>query len=357
VFVDIKLLVKKEVAALKAYAIEDVQARVKLDAMENPYLLPEDLRRELAETMAGVAVNRYPDPEAKGLKAALSGYLGVPADMLTLGNGSDEIIGMIISAFGGSPGLIAYPVPTFSMYGIIAKGLGQEVLEIPLNGSFDIDFDGTLKMLMEKKPKVLFLSYPNNPTGNLFDRDKVRRLIAGTWGIVVVDEAYNSFSGDSFIKEINEYPNLIVLRTLSKIGMAGLRVGIMAAGRDVTTEVNKVRLPYNLNSLSQAAAEVILRRRDVIDSQVATLIDEREKLYTELSGMKGITAYPSKTNFILFRVEGAGRIFDGLKERGILIRNMDSPGPLKDCLRVTVGTPEENAEFLKTLKELKGQEA
>ncbi len=169
---------------------------------------------------------------------------------------------------------------------------------------------------------------------------------------MVVDEAYNSFSGDSFINDINEYPNLIVLRTLSKIGMAGLRVGIMAAGRDVTTEVNKVRLPYNLNSLSQAAAEVILRRRDVIDSQVAKLIDEREKLFTELSGMEGITAYPSKTNFILFRVAGAGRIFEGLKERGILIRNMDSPGPLADCLRVTVGTPDENAEFLKVLKEL-----
>ncbi len=166
---DIKLLVKKEVAALKAYAIEDVQARVKLDAMENPYLLPEDLRRELAETMADVAVNRYPDPEAKRLKAMLSEYLGVPADMLTLGNGSDEIIGMIISAFGGSPGLIAYPVPTFSMYGIIAKAWARRSLEIPLTDSFDIDFDGTLKMLMEKKPKVLFLAYPEQP-----DREPVR---------------------------------------------------------------------------------------------------------------------------------------------------------------------------------------
>jgi histidinol-phosphate aminotransferase len=354
---DIKLLVKKEVAALKAYAIEDVQARVKLDAMENPYPLPDDLRAEVERALSDVLVNRYPDPEAKRLKALLGEYLGVAPDNLLLGNGSDEIIGMIISAFGGSPGLVAYPKTTFSMYGIIARSLGQETLELPLTDEFDIDFDNTLRLIMGQRPKVVFLAYPNNPTGNLFDRDKVRRLIAGTFGMVVVDEAYYSFSGESFINDIKEYPNLIVLRTLSKIGMAGLRVGIMAANPDVLAEVNKVRLPYNLNSLSQAAAEVILRRRDVIDLQVATLIDEREKLYTELSGMPGVTAYPSKTNFILFRVKGAARIFEALKERGILIRNMDSPGPLADCLRVTVGTPDENAEFLKTLKELKGQEA
>ena len=349
---DIKPLVRKEVAALKAYAIEDVQARVKLDAMENPYPLPDVLRDELARELSRVLVNRYPDPEARALKAGLSGWFGTPAENLLLGNGSDEIIGMIISAFGGSPGLVAYPVPTFSMYGIIARGMGQETLELPLTADFDIDFDGCLRLINERRPKVLFLAYPNNPTGNLFDRDKVRRLIAGTWGIVVVDEAYNSFSGESFIDETGNFPNLVVLRTLSKIGMAGLRVGIMAAGKDILEQVNKVRLPYNINNLSQAAAEVVLRHGDVIDAQVQLIVRERERLFANLNEVPGVSAYPSKTNFILFRVDGADRIFEGLKERGILIRNMDAPGPLKDCLRVTIGTPEENAEFVQTLKDL-----
>ena len=269
---DITPLVRKEVAALKGYEVEDISGiRVKLDAMENPYPLPDGLREELASELSRAMLNRYPDPDAKALKATLSGYLGVPAERIVLGNGSDELIGMIITAFGGSPGVIGYPVPTFSMYGIIARGLGQETLELPLTPDFGLDFDGTLKAINERRPKVIFISYPNNPTGNLFDPDKVRRLIAGFYGIVVVDEAYYRFSGETFIGRLDEFPNLIVLRTLSKIGMAGLRVGIMAAGEDIVREVNKVRLPYNLNTLSQAAADFIMRHRDAIAEQVAAI--------------------------------------------------------------------------------------
>lgn len=351
---DIRPLIRAEVAALKAYEIEDVPARVKLDAMENPYPLPEDVRKEIASAIADAPVNLYPDPGALALKAALSDYIGVPADRLLLGNGSDELIGMIISAFGGSPGLIAYPAPTFSMYGIIARSLGQRTLELPTTDEFGLDFDGALRAMMETRPKVIFIANPNNPTGNLFDRDKVRRLIKGSGAIVVVDEAYYSFSGETFMGELDQHPNLIVMRTLSKIGMAGLRVGIMAASREILTEVNKVRLPYNLNTLSQRAAEVILRHRDVIDEQVGLIVAERERLFAALSGLPGVTAYPSSTNFILFRVSGASRIFETLKEKGILIRNMDAPGPLANCLRVTVGTPEQNAEFVEELKKMTG---
>jgi len=349
---DIKLLINKQVAALKAYAIEDAQARVKLDAMENPYLLPDDLRAEIAKAVAEVPLNRYPDPQANSLKAALSCYLGVPADRLTLGNGSDELIGMVITAFGGTPGVVAYPSPTFSMYGLIARALGQDVLELPLTPGFELDFDGTLRRLNQKRANVIFIAYPNNPTGNLFDRDKVRRLIDGAWGIVVVDEAYHSFSGETFMQELDDHPNLIVMRTLSKIGMAGLRVGMMAAGKDIQGAVEKVRLPYNINSLSQKAAEVILGRQDVIHCQLQLIVKEREKLMAALREIPGVTAFPSSTNFILFRVPGATRIFEALKGRGILIRNMDSPGPLADCLRVTVGLPAENREFLEALKDL-----
>src|SRR3990172_907256 len=266
---DIKPLIKPEVASLKAYEVEDFSSvRIKLDAMESPYTLPEELRRELADALASVELNRYPDPEARALKTSLADYAGVPAGNLLLGNGSDEIIAMLISAFGGSPATVAYPAPTFSMYGIIARGLGQKTLELPLDNKFDIDFDATLKLLMERRPKLVFVAYPNNPTGNQFDRDKVRRIIAGTYGIVVVDEEYHSFSGESFIDKLGEFPNLVVLRTLSKIGLAGLRVGMMAAGPDVLSEVNKVRLPYNINALSQVAAGLVLSRRDVVDAQV-----------------------------------------------------------------------------------------
>ncbi len=347
---DIKPLVKKEVAALKPYEVEDFTGiRVKLDAMENPYTLPLEVRAELARELADVQVNRYPDPSAKALRAAIGEYMGVSPEKLLLGNGSDEIIGMIISAFGGSPGLIAHPTPTFSMYGIIARSLGQEVLELPLTDDFSLDFDGTLRLLQGSRPKVIFIAYPNNPTGNLLDPDKVRRLIEGSGAIVVVDEAYYSFSGETFMGMIDECPNLIVLRTLSKFGMAGIRVGVMAAGRDALAEVNKVRLPYNMNSLSQVAAEIILRHRAVIDGQVGLIVKERERLYNALSAMPGVTAYPSRTNFVLFRVAGATEIFEALKARGILIRSLDSPGPLRDCLRVTVGTPEENEEFISNL--------
>jgi len=352
---NIKLLVKKEVASLKAYEVEDFSGiRVKLDAMENPYTLPVELRREIADALSEVAINRYPDPDARALKALLSDYVGVPASRLILGNGSDELIGMIISAFGGSPGLIAYPAPTFSMYGIIARSLGQDTMTLPTTDDFGLDFDGSLKAMMEMRPKVIFIANPNNPTGNLFDSDKVRRLIAGSGAIVVVDEAYYSFSGETFIGELDEFPNLIVLRTLSKIGMAGLRLGIMAAGDAVIAEVNKVRLPYNINSMSQRAAEVLLSHRSAVDAQVEMIVNERERLYNGLCALDGVTAYPSKTNFILFRVQGAASIFEALKKRGILIRNMDSPGPLSDRLRVTVGTPEEDGEFLDVLKELIG---
>ena len=351
---DIKPLVRREVVSLSAYEPEDYAGvRIKLDAMENPYPLPERLQAGLAGALAEVPLNRYPDPEARRLKDALSEYLGVGAENLVLGNGSDELIGMIIQAFGGSPGIISYPTPTFSMYGIVARSMGQEVMELPLTADFQINFDGWLRLFSVRRPKVIFISYPNNPTGNLFDPDRIRRLIEGCFSIVVVDEAYFSFSGESFIDKIHELPNLAVLRTLSKIGMAGLRLGVMAAGKDIIREVNKVRLPYNINSLSQAAAGFLLRNRAAVDEQVLKIIDERERIYEALNGMDGVaTAWPSKTNFILFRVNGAGKIHKELKARGILVRNMDAPGPLKDCLRVTIGTPEENREFLGVLKEI-----
>lgn len=349
---DIKSLVRKEVAELTAYHVDEQGVRIKLDAMENPYQLPYELKKKIGIELAKVQLNRYPDAGASELRAELSKYTGVAPENLVVGNGSDELIAMIISAFGGSPGTVSYMQPSFAMYRIIARSLGQDVLPLPLDSNFDIDFDGSLKLIMERRPNILFIAYPNNPTGNLFTRDKVKRLVAGFAGIVVVDEAYHSFAGESFIGELADYPNLVVLRTLSKVGLAGLRVGVMAAGKDVVDAVDKVRLPYNVNSLSQAAAVTVLRHRDAVDEQVRLIVGERERLIEGLAAIPGVTVFPTATNFIMFRLRGATEIFRLLKDDGILIKDLSSPGPLKDCLRVTVGTPEENGEFLKKFTEL-----
>jgi len=349
---DIRQLVRKEVRGLKAYHVEDMNVRIKLDAMENPYALPKKLQKEIAAELGSIELNRYPDPEARELKAELSDYIGVPEKNLLLGNGSDELISLVVSTFGSADGAVAHFDPSFAMYPIIARSQGQDVVTLPLGPDFDIDFDATLRVLMEQRPNIIFAAYPNNPTGNLFDEDIMRRLVEGFMGIAVVDEAYHSFASASMVSRIEELKNLIVLRTLSKIGLAGLRLGIMVAHEDTVAEVNKVRLPYNINSLSQAAAVIVLRHRDVIEKQVADIVSERDRVAAELAGIDGVTVYPSATNFVLFRVPEATRIFESLKEKGILIKNLDAEGPLKDCLRVTAGTPEENDEFLALLRPL-----
>ena len=347
---DITKLIKPQVRRLKAYAIDETPCRVKLDAMENPFSLPDDVKREIAETVHRAQINRYPDPSAKNLKRAISELWGMDPGQMMLGNGSDELIQAIILAFGG-PVLI--PVPTFAMYEITAKALSQDVTTVPLGKDFDLDADKLIKKAKQVKARVIFLASPNNPTGSRFSDDAVRKVLEKVNAAVVIDEAYYSFSGRSFLPFLKSHPNMILLRTLSKIGFAGLRVGVLAAAPKVIEELNKIRLPYNINALSQVVAVAALNHRDVIDRQISLLISERERLYNALSRTEGITAYPSETNFILFRAAtDATAVYNKLKQAGILIKNLNKPGPLKNCLRVTVGTPEENNEFLKALKSI-----
>jgi histidinol-phosphate aminotransferase len=347
---DITKLVRPQVRRLKAYSIDETPCRIKLDAMENPFPLQDDIRSEIAETIREAQINRYPDPSTGKLKRAISELWGMDPGRMMLGNGSDELIQAIILAFGG-PVLI--PAPTFAMYEITAKALSQNVVAIPLGKDFDLDADKLIKKAKQVKARVIFLASPNNPTGNRFSDDGVRKILERVNAAVVIDEAYYSFSGKTFLPFLKKHPNMILLRTLSKIGFAGLRVGVLAAAPDVIAELNKIRLPYNINTLSQAAAVASLRHRDVIEGQISLLISERERLYNALSRTKGITAYPSETNFILFRAAtDATDIYNKLKQAGILIKNLNKPGPLKNCLRVTVGTPEENSEFVSKLQEI-----
>ena len=349
---DIVGLVRPQVRALSAYHVDETAVRIKLDAMENPFLLPAAMQQEIARVVRNMPINRYPDPSGKDVKKAIASIWKMKPEQMILGNGSDELIQAIILAFGG-PVLI--PVPTFAMYDITSRALAQAVVTVPLDGDFDLDAKQMLIKAKEYKAKVIFLACPNNPTGNRFSDKAVRTILDNANAAVVIDEAYFSFSGKTWLPLLKKYPNMIILRTLSKIGFAGLRIGVLIASEELVEELNKIRLPYNINSLSQAVAVAALKHRKVLDQQISLLISERRKLYNALSRIQGLSAYPSETNFILFRTtRDATRVYTRLKQAGILIKNLNKPGPLKNCLRVTVGKPEENSAFLRALGSILG---
>lgn len=348
----IDALIRSEVRALKAYHVPDARGLVKLDAMENPYPWPEELRAQWLERLREVSVNRYPDPHARVLAERLRAQLRVPTGMeLMLGNGSDELIQIILLALA-KPGAVALaPVPTFVMYGLLATAVGMRFVGVPLAANFALDEAALQAALRQHQPAVVFLAYPNNPTGNLFDPAAIERLIAAAPGLVVLDEAYHAFAGDSFMDRLTRYDNLLVMRTLSKQGLAGLRLGILAGRKEWLGEFDKIRLPYNINSLTQASAEFALEHIDSFDAQARRIREDRERLYQALAALPDIEPYLSRANFILFRVRGrsATAVFQALREHGVLIKNLDAPGPLAGCLRVTVGAPAENEAFLAAL--------
>ncbi len=347
---DIINLVRPAVRKLAAYHIDETPVRVKLDAMENPFVLPITVRKEIGKATTQALINRYPDPTAKKLKQAIARLWKMDPERMLLGNGSDELIQAIILAFGGP---VLAPTPSFAMYELSARALSQDVVTVPLTDEFDLDADSIIKAAKRSKAKVIFLACPNNPTGNRFSDAAVRKVLENVNAIVVIDEAYYSFSGRTFLKFLSNHPNMIILRTLSKIGLAGLRVGVLTASKDIVAELNKIRLPYNINTLSQAAGLVALRHASTLDKQISLLISERRKLYNILLRMPGVTPFPTETNFVLLWIEkDATKVFQALKKRGILVKNLDRPGRLKGCLRVTIGTPQENKEFLKTLEQV-----
>jgi histidinol-phosphate aminotransferase len=347
---DIQKLVRPSIRFLSAYESKEIPCRVKLDANESPYGFKESLK-----AIADVETNRYPDPEAKALKKVISRYVGVKPDCVLQGNGSDEIIYYLITTFGGP---VLYPTPTFSMYGIISQALGERRIEIPLDREFDLDLEMIVKAIKKQKPKLIFLSSPNNPTGNCFSSEKILKiidfassLVTRHSSLVVVDEAYQPFSSKKgFLPFLKDYKNLLIMRTLSKIGLAGLRVGFLIADREIINEVNKVRLPFNLNSLSQAIAADVLKDGKTLRGRVNAIVSERKHLFSEMNKIRGVCLYPSEANFILFRVNDSDRIYKRLLQKGVLVRNMK--GIADGCLRVTVGTTEENRIFLNAMKKV-----
>jgi histidinol-phosphate aminotransferase len=354
----IKRFVRAPLRELQAYHVPPAVGLIKLDAMENPYAWPEWLRNDWLDMLRQAALNRYPDPTAQGLKARLREALGVPGPAeLILGNGSDELIQMIIQTVAAPGRVIMAPEPTFVMYRQLAIVAGLEFQCVPLRADFSLDTNAMIEAIGIHQPAVLFLAYPNNPTGNLFERDAIDTLLSCAPGLVVLDEAYAPFADDSYMDVLGCCDNLLVLRTLSKLGLAGVRLGLLAGDPDWLGEIEKTRLPYNISTLDQLTGEFALRHYAVFQEQARLIREQRADLFARLGRLPGVTVYPSAANFILFRVPpGRGTaVFEGLKAGGVLIKNLAGAAPaLADCLRVTVGKPEENAAFLEVLAPLLG---
>lgn len=352
---DIDQWVRPEIRALSAYHVPDAGQCIKLDAMENPYRWPDALVNIWLERLRDVPLNRYPDPSARRLQESLRSAMQVPQNMaVLLGNGSDELIQMIALTVAAPGRVILAPEPSFVMYRLIAQVLGLKFAGVPLRPDFSLDVDAMIEAIELHQPAAGFLAYPNNPTGNLFDATSMRRVIAASPGLVVVDEAYAAFASATCMGLLGECPNLLILRTVSKMGLAGLRLGLLAGPSDWLGEIDKTRLPYNINIVTQASVEFALEHAGVLEEQTQRIRVDRVRLLETLAAFPELTVYPSEANFVLFRTPPgtANTVFARLRQGGILIKNLHGAGAaLADCLRVTVGTAEENEAFVRALRD------
>src|SRR5450432_779338 len=348
-------------AELSSYTPHAGHYEVRLDANEAPELLSGAAKRRLAEAAAAVTWERYPDATANELRRALANYSGVTPEEILVGDGSDEIITMLLSALSqprdrADGALIMTTTPTFVMYRMSARVRGQRVLEVPLDASWDLAQDSMLRGIELTPPNIIFIATPNNPTGNLVNRERLERVIqAAPRSLVVIDEAYIPYSDGDQLELYRRYENVAVMRTLSKIGFAALRVGWLIGRPALIAEIDKVRLPYNLNSVAQALGKLaVTELLPEIQGIVASVVAERERVRAGLSELPGITVTPSQANFLWFRSERpASDLFQGLGERGVLVRSFHQRGGrLAHQLRVTIGTAAENDRFLSSLREL-----
>jgi len=350
-------VLREEILGWRPYQVHDSTGMVKLDAMENPFGLPDELRLELGRLLAATAINRYPDAGAARLKDHLRASLGLPVSAgLLLGNGSDELIQILCQAVS-QPGAVVMSVdPSFVMYRVCAAVSHVDYVGVPLREDFSLDVGAVLERIEQCRPALIFLAYPNNPTGNLFAIDEILAILEVAPGLVVIDEAYHAFANRSFIGHLSEYPNVIVMRTLSKLGLAGLRLGYLIGDPVWIDELDKLRLPYNINVLSQVAAGFALEHSDVLGEHAAEILAQRAIVREELGLLDGVLVYPSDANFLTFRVSDGPSVFDGLRERAVLIKNLHGAHPLlANCLRVTIGSSGENQTFLKALSDTLSQ--
>lgn len=351
-----KQVIRPDIQAMGAYPVSDAAGLIKLDVMESPYRLPDWLANEIGEVVAKLELNRYPVPSAHKLRALIKDLMNVPTGCeVLLGTGSDECIQYITAAVAKEGAVVMAPAPSFAMFNLYAQFYRLKFVGVPLNPDFTLDADHFIAAMAEHKPALVWIAFPNNPTGNAFAVADIERIIAAAPGLVVIDEAYQPFAGETFMPRIAEADNLIVLRTVSKIGMAGVRLGYVSGRPEWINEFDKTRSPFNVSVLSEAVAIKLLENKKVLDEQAAIVRAERDRLVEALKSVKGITQFPSAANFVLARVEGDSgkgtRVFERMKQAGVLVKNFSGGHPLlENCLRLTVGTPEENRAMLSALK-------
>ncbi len=348
----IEEIIRPDIRAMSAYPVPDSGGFLKLDAMENPFSLPENLRTELGKVLSEVALNRYPVPAYRSLKAKIRQHMGIPEGYdVVLGNGSDELISLIALACArkDKKAKILAPVPSFVMYALSAQIAGMEFIGVPLQADLTMDLQAMLAAIKRERPSVVYLANPHNPTGTLFTDNEIVSIIKAMEGIglVISDEAYQPFAEASFMNRLPEFPNLLVMRTVSKLGLAGIRLGYMSASAELLAEFDKVRPPYNVNVLTEATAEFAMDHIDVFNEQAAIIRSEREKLADALKQLPAIEVFPSRANFLTVRVQNADEVFEKLLSHKVLIKNIGKMHTLlENCLRITVSSPEENKLFL-----------
>lgn len=341
---------RSDIKAINAYHVPAADNMIKLDAMESPFALPDELIGQYLAYLADAQLNRYPNPGADELNQTLRELMDIPDEFgVLLGNGSDELIQLLALACETNDTILSVE-PSFVMYDMIAKFTRLNYQGVALTKDYQLDLNKMLEAVNTHKPKLIFIAYPNNPTGNTFDRKAIEKIIQSTDAMVILDEAYYAYAADSFLMDIAKYPNLVVLRTVSKIGFAGLRLGLLIGSKDTVAELDKLRLPYNINTLTQVSANFLLKEKSEINNNAAIILKQRQILSKALTQIKELSVYPSQANFILFKAPKAQALFDYLKDNGVLIKNLSSAPKLMGCLRVTVGDNAQNQQFIQIVK-------
>ncbi|HSV35675.1 MAG TPA: histidinol-phosphate transaminase [Ramlibacter sp.] len=343
---------RHDVQSMHAYAIQPSAGMVKLDAMENPHRLPPALQAELGRRLGALALNRYPGDRINELRRALARHAQVPEGFdVMLGNGSDELISLIAMACDVPGASILAPVPGFVMYALSAQLQGLKFIGVPLTPDFELDDPAMLAAITEHLPAVIYIAYPNNPTANLWDDAVIDRIIEAAPGLVVIDEAYQPFSSRTYMDRIARHSHVLLMRTLSKFGLAGARVGYLVGPKPLIAEIDKVRPPYNISVLNGECALFALEHEAVFAAQAKSLREERARIKSALAALPGVKSWPSDANMVLARVPDAQKTFDGMKAQGVLVKNVSKMHPLlANCLRLTVGTPGENTQMIEALK-------
>ena len=345
---------RSDIKNIDAYHVPVSKDMIKLDAMESPFGVPEDLKVEFLKCIEQSEVNRYPEADPSLLKDTLRSLMDIPDEFgILLGNGSDELIQLLALACSKDDLIMSFE-PSFVMYELVSKYVNLEYFGVQLDSNFDINLSDALLIIEREKPKIIFIAYPNNPTGNCFDYDAIIEIIKSTNSMVILDEAYYAYSDKSFLSEISNFPNLLVLRTISKIGFAGLRLGLLIGDQETIAQLNKLRLPYNINALTQTSANFLLQDKQRIINNAQIIIEERKRLAHELSLFSKFKVYPSQTNFILVHSEDAHSLHTALKENGILIKGFPKGSKLSDFIRISVSEPVENNILIDAIRNYYG---